>query len=175
MRFYPLNILLDLNSYLLLPRHLLRIAGGVWETYSRKEKEILIKKRFVGIDIALNGDRTPEYISAAGDKIRADIIWTNNMPIKVSDAEIEVKLSGTALDKFSISADGGFYRSIDNTIIFSGETNSDLISINPGESGRATFSFASLGASSVNIFKNPEMFIDINIKGNRISEGQVSQ
>jgi len=144
-------------------------------TFITSMKSIVIKKPFVGIDIALNGDRAPEYISAAGDKIRADIIWTNNMPIKVSDAEIEVKLSGTALDKFSISADGGFYRSIDNTIIFSGETNSDLISINPGESGRATFSFASLGASSGNIFKNPEMFIDINIKGNRISEGQVSQ
>ena len=159
-----------------------RFSSGVAKENDEKElgvtfitamKSIVIKKPFVGIDLALDGDRASEYISAAGNKIRADIMWINNTPIKVSDVEIEVKLSGTPLDKFSISADKGFYRSIDNTIIYSGETDSNLISINPGESGRATFSFASLGISSGNIFKNPEMFIDISVRGKMMSEDQV--
>lgn len=161
-----------------------RFSAGVKSERDEKElgvalttfiKSIIIKKPFVGVSLALNGDQSSQYVSSIGDEIRADITWTNNMPVQVADGEIEVKLKGAPLDRFSISADNGFYNSSDNTITYSRETNSDLALLNPGESGRVAFSFSSLGLSSGNVFKNPEIILDISIKGKRTSENQVPQ
>ncbi|HJL55656.1 MAG: hypothetical protein QGH85_02290 [Candidatus Pacebacteria bacterium] len=161
-----------------------RFSAGVKSERDEKElgvafttsiKSIIIKKPFVGVALALNGDQSSEYVSGIGNEVRADITWTNNMPVRVADGEIEVKLKGTALDKFSISVDKGFYRSSDNTIIYSRETNNELASLEPGESGRVAFSFSSLGLSSGSLFKNPEIILDVSIKGKRVSENQVPQ
>lgn len=161
-----------------------RFSSGIKNERDEKEisvafitslRSIIIKKSFIEVDLALNGDRSSEYISALGDEIRADVTWVNNMPVSVADIEIEIKFFGTPLDKLSISADRGFYDSSTNTLTFSRETNSDLASLSPGESGQTKFSFASLGLSSGSIFKNPEILLDISVKGKRISESQVPQ
>lgn len=161
-----------------------RFFGGVKSEKDEKElgvsfatlmKSIFIKKPFIGVNLALNGDQGSEYVAGIGDKIRADMVWVNNMPVRVLDAEIEVKLRSESLDRFSITTDQGFYKSLNNTIIYSRETNEDLAVLEPGESGGVTFSFASLGASSGSIFKNPEIILDISIRGKRLSEDNVPQ
>lgn len=161
-----------------------RFSSGVQDERDEKEigvafitsvESIVVKKSFIEVDLALNGDKSTEYVSTLGGDIRADITWMNNMPVNVSDVEIEIKFSGASLDKLSISADKGFYNSSTNTLTFSRETNADMASLSPGESGRAKFSFASFGQSSGNVFGNPEIFLDINVKGKRISESQVPQ
>ena len=161
-----------------------RFSAGVASEHDEKElevaftsymKSVTIKKPFIGVALALNGDQSLEYVSGIGNEIRADITWANNMPVRVADGEIKVKLSGAPLDKFSISADRGFYNSSDNTITYSRETNDALASLEPGEQGRVTFSFSSLGLSSGSIFKNPEIILEISIKGKRVSENQVPQ
>lgn len=144
-------------------------------TFITSTKSIIVKKSFIGIDLALNGDKSPEYISALGNEIRADISWVNNMPVRVADVEIKIKIEGAPLDKFSIFADQGFYNSSDNTILYSAETNSALASLDPGESGMAKFSFSSLGQSSGNIFKNPKIVFNVSVKGKRVSENNVPQ
>ncbi|MBT3730054.1 hypothetical protein HOG29_01730 [bacterium] len=161
-----------------------RFSSGIKNERDEKEigvafitslRSVIVKKSFIEVDLALNGDRSSEYVSALGNEIRADVTWVNNMPVSVADIEIEVKFFGAPLDKLSISADRGFYDSSTNTLTFSRETNSDLASLSPGESGQTKFSFASLGQSSGNIFKNPEILFDITVKGKRISESQVPQ
>jgi hypothetical protein len=161
-----------------------RFSSGIKNEKDEKEigvafitllKSVIVKKPFIEIDLALNGDRSPEYVSALGNIIRADITWVNNMPVSVADIEINIKFFGAPLDKLSISADRGFYDSSTNTLTFSRETNNDLASLSPGKSGQAKFSFASLGQSSGSIFKNPEILFDISVKGKRISENQVPQ
>jgi hypothetical protein len=161
-----------------------RFSAGVKSEQDEKElgvafitsiKSVIIKKPFVGVALALNGDQSSEYVSSIGGEVRADITWTNNMPVRVADGEIKVKLSGAALDKFSISVDKGFYNSSDNTLTYSRETNKDLASLEPGEVGRVGFSFSSLSGSSGNVFKNPEIVLDVSIKGKRVSENQVSE
>jgi hypothetical protein len=138
-------------------------------------QSITIKKPFISVDLALNGDASPIFVAQSGKEIRADITWFNNLPVSISDGEIQVKLSGQPLDRFSVSADQGFYRSVDNTIIWSRETNTDLATINPGETGRVSFTFASLGLSSGVILRNPEITLDISVKGKRVSDDRVPE
>lgn len=138
-------------------------------------KSIAVKKSFIGIDLALNGDKSSEYVSALGGEIRADVVWVNNMPVRVADMEIKIKIEGAPLDKFSVFVDKGFYNSSDNTIVYNRETNKDMASLEPGESGMAKFSFSSLGQSSGSIFKNPKIVLSVSVKGKRISENNVPQ
>jgi hypothetical protein len=118
----------------------------------------------------LNGEENKEVISSAGGKIEAVIKWQNNLQYEVRDVSITVKLSGNTLDKSSVQVDDGFYRSVDNTIIFNKVTNSALDSLDPGEFGVSNFSFSSFSPGSVtgSGLINPTLVLDISVSGSRV-------
>lgn len=161
-----------------------RFTSGTRSSKSEKEigaifasvvKSIFIKKPFMGIDVAINGDSSLEYVSDGNRPIRVDVTWSNNSPSLIVGGEIRVKLNGAILDKNSVSVDKGFYRSIDNTIIWDKNTNGELSEISPGDSGRFSFSFLPLGISSRSSFVNPEISVDVSAKGNRVSEENITE
>lgn len=135
---------------------------------------VLVKKPFIGISLALDGDSSSnDYAATSGKSIRADVSWQNNLAGNVIDQQIIVRLSGTALNKTSVTTDGGFYRSTDNTIIWDKTNTEELSLTHPGEGGRVSFSF-SPRADNPGV-KNPEVLIDVSVKGKRISENNVPE
>lgn len=138
---------------------------------------ISIKKPFIGIELALDGDISNNFISKSSKLIRADIIWKNNLTTPIENVEIQVKFQGDSLNKESVSVDNGFYRSIDNTIIFDKTSNPALASIGAGESGNLSFSFGNL--SSYNgvdkPFKEAALSLDIVASGKRLQGDNVPQ
>ncbi|MBU1557481.1 hypothetical protein KKC45_00795 [Patescibacteria group bacterium] len=143
--------------------------------FALAEKSLFIKKPFMGIELAFNGDTSKEFISGGDKSIRADVMWSNNSPAKIFDAEISIKLKGDILDKTRISVERGFYRSIDNTIVWDKRTNGELSEVSPGESGRFSFYMEPLDISARSSFLNPEVFIDVSAKGNRVSEENIPE
>lgn len=135
---------------------------------------VRVAKPFISVALALGGDVVSEYVARRGAPIRGDIRWTNNLPGRVQDVEIVVALSGAILDRNSVSADRGFYRSSDNTITFSKETDPRLADVAPGGSGVSSFSFASLPAATPG-FRNPEMDVQVTVRARRISEANVPE
>jgi len=133
-------------------------------------KSVIITKPFLGIDLAINGDSSPEYISSIGKSLRVDVIWSNNSQSQIVNGEIVVKLVGDVLDKNSVSVDKGFYRSSDNTIVWNSSTNGELSEIALGDNGRFSFSFEPKDISSSASLVNPKVSININAKGTRVSE-----
>lgn len=131
---------------------------------------ITIRRPFVSADISFNKVDTKEYISYTGGKVETLIKWRNNLPYEVADVSIMIKINGNALNKSSIDVSEGFYRSIDNTIIFDKSTDRDLASLNPSESGESKFTFASFPVSSVTGagLSNPTITLDIFVKGRRV-------
>lgn len=138
---------------------------------------ISIKKPFIGIELALDGSSAGDYVSKSGRIIRADVFWKNNLAIPIQDAEILVKFKGDILNKSSVSVDGGFYRSVDNTVIFNKSNNPSLSLISPGQSGNLSFSFGVLNSYSGGeiLFKNPSLSLDIIASGKRLQGGNVPQ
>jgi hypothetical protein len=124
---------------------------------------VFIQKPFIGVSLALNGDASAETVMSAGQAIRADVLWQNNLPTIVNNAQIAIKLRGSALNRSSITADGGYYRSSDDTIIFNRETTNQLASFNPGDSGRLGFSFNILNSAAL---KSGQQIIDMEITAN---------
>jgi hypothetical protein len=137
---------------------------------------VAIQKPFIGVELALNGDTSPIYSSQAGRRIRADLQWINNLPLAVSNVKIQAKITGEVFNRTAVSVDQGFYRSVDNTIVWDKGEASGLALVNPGDSGRVGFEFATsnLDPATLSKFKNGELTIDVSVSGKR-SESNVPE
>lgn len=136
------------------------------------EEEISIKKPFVGLSLVVNGSNEENVSVSSGKPVRLDIKYTNNLLVPVSDVEISLEIKGSALDKTSVSAQKGFYRSVDDVVIWNKSTYQDLSFIPPGESGTMSVTLASLSLSKgIASIRNPEINISAGVKGRRVESG----
>lgn len=132
---------------------------------------IAIRKPLLEAHVAINGDESDYYSAHDGDEIRADVVWSNNLPNRIVDAEITLHFSGNAYDKDSIKVTDGFYDSLNNQIVWNRNTNSDLGSVEPGGKGHMNFSFKpKIDASSGNA-RDPQIVMEISMRGSEAGAG----
>jgi len=139
------------------------------------EKSLTIERPFLGINLAINGESSSEYVLNPSKPVRVDVTWQNNSTAKILDGEISVKLKGGIIDKSSVNVEKGFYQSSNNSIVWDKRTNGELSEINNGDGGRFSFYFQPVDISSRSSFTNPEISIDVSAKGNRVSETGVPE
>lgn len=146
--------------------------------YNDSFKTLTIKKPFLGInfiDSALPSGAMPLTLKSAKNG-SYNIEWINNLPVKVKDVQVVVRLTGEALNKGSVGSGGGYYSSIDNTITWDKHTQAELASIEPGASGSLSLNFAPLSLlEEGKSLKDPKIYVDITITGVRVSEGFSSE
>lgn len=160
----------------------------VGEASPREEREVAtvhaatlaivaVKKPFIGIDLFFDGKIVDDAAAVFGKGIKATIRWKNNLPTQIADAEIEVKVRGTALDRLSVSPrDGGFYRSLDDTIIWDDRGTPQLGLVEAREAGDVTFTFSPLpSVSGGKPLKSPTVIVDVTVRGKRTSESGVPE
>lgn len=147
----------------------LSLASVLNSTFSA----VTIRRPFVSADLFLNGSNNADYVTRAGDDIKAVIRWQNNLPYQVSDVSISVRLAGNALNKGSVVAESGYYRSADDLILFNKNTNAVLANLGPGESGESSFSFKTFSINSVtgSALGNPVINLDVFVMGQRVDFG----
>lgn len=124
-----------------------------------------IRKSFFDLSVSPfnNGVGTP------GGSNNTSIAWQNTLPDKITDARIEVKLSGNSLDRSKVSVGSdGFYRSVDDVIIWDKNTSNSLSEMSPGDFGRVSFSVASIqNLVQPRLIKNPFINLKITMSGER--------
>jgi hypothetical protein len=128
----------------------------------------------VSVALALDGHVSSEYVLFRGKEVRGDVSWVNNLPIRVQDVEIQLVLTGAILDRTSVNADHGFFRSTDNTLVWGKETDPKLADVAPGASGVASFTLATLSVNK-GTFKNPELGFSVVVRARRLSESNVPE
>ncbi len=140
-------------------------------------QSVRIERPFIGVDFSVGEKVADEHIVDTGKSVRGEIRWVNNLPTVVENAEIEVRIVGDALDKSSVVSTNGFYRSIDSTLHWDGQTNSRLRSIIPGEKDTLVFSFSTLPKNSpiMAALRNPELTLEVAVRGQRIAESNVPE
>ncbi len=126
-----------------------------------------IEKPFLGLDLALDGQRK-DLAAVPGRRIRAEVIWTNNSANRITDGRIEAKLSGNALDRSSVDVEDGYYDSSTNTIVWEAGRTPGLDTMAPGSDGRVTFGFESLAATPGQSIANPIINVSVSARGDRI-------
>jgi len=149
-----------------------KVVGAI---FALTEKSLIIERPFMGINLAINGESSQDYVLSPSRPIRVDVTWQNNSMSKILDGEIAVKLKGDIIDKSSVNVERGFYQSSSNSIVWDKRTNGELSEINTGDGGRFSFYFQPVDLSLRSSFTNPEILIDISAKGNRVSENGVPE
>lgn len=146
-----------------------REIGVVFNNYIH---ELVIKKPFVGLNLSLNGNSDPVSVVNSGERVRADLIFSNNTNDVINDLDIRLTFDGAAFDESEVRVSDGYYRSADNTLIFNSENFPELEQINARQEIDTDFYFVieDLINSGLRI-KNPEINIDLSLSGQRVSSG----
>lgn len=141
-------------------------------TYNSLVQTVLIKKPFLEVGLTVNGENGLDTISDSGEQIQGNILWSNNLPVRVTDAVITATLSGNALDPASVKSLNGFYDSVNNKIIWDKTSVPDLASLEPGQSGGLSFSAKPLSLiSGSGVINNPQINISVDIAGKQSDAG----
>jgi len=153
-----------------------RNPNALGTEYMSASQEISIQKPFVTVGLAIDNDNNSgDAFGEFNKPVQVKVSWFNNLPSTVTDAEIAVKLSGTSYDKTLVQANGGYFRSATDEIIWNQQTTKQLASIGAGESGEVTFTVIprDLGSKSKPI-TNPVVNLSASIAGKRTQETGVS-
>ncbi|MCK5592261.1 MAG: hypothetical protein KAI72_09935 [Candidatus Pacebacteria bacterium] len=147
--------------------------------FSSTEESIIIKRPFIGLQVLIDREDASDYVVIDGkERVTVSVPWINNLDNKIIGAKIEVKLGHDIIDRNSISVvnDDGFYRSVDDTIVWNSQTNESLGVVSPGATGVVGFTFELLPiSSSSNLFKNVEISIEATAQGLRLSNMEVPE
>lgn len=140
-------------------------------------KNITLKKPFLAIDMTLDGKNSSTYIARSGRAIKGEIIWQNNLPVVLNDVVLEVKMDGQLIDRMSVEGDRGFYKSLDNTILWDRSTLADLKEVVSKGIGRIQFNFDTYPATIKNssIYRNPLIKLDLTVRAKRLNEDNVPE
>jgi hypothetical protein len=133
-------------------------------------KGLVIERPFIDVNLVFDGAPGALYVAKPGAVVRADVVWRNNLPNKLSDATIEVMLNGSVLDIFSVSARNGFFQSGNKTILWDSRDNAELGIIDAGTSGQVSFSFSSLGSDLLaQLTEDPQIDLSVVMKAQSLS------
>jgi hypothetical protein len=140
--------------------------------YNSLIQTISISKPFLEAHVLVNSQDLPNYSVSSAQTIHAEIAWTNNLSSRVTDAQIIANISGNAFDKSSVDALDGFYDSAQSRIVWDKNSIPDLGSVEPGASGRMSFTLKSISLVGLSTpISNPEIDIDVSIRGQQPSVG----
>ena len=148
--------------------------GDFSTTLTSSLATIGIRKSFFDLGIV----STYGEVSHLGQSLPLTIKWQNTLPDKILNSHIEGKLSGNVLDRSAVlPGNGGFYRSLDNTVLWDKNSTKDLIEIIPGDGSQISLSLASFPSSEqTKLIKNPYVDLQVVMTGDRsgLDAGQVS-
>ncbi len=152
-----------------------KIVGLIYNTVV---DSTIITKSVVALDVLIDNDNKPEHSSLPGANINIDIMWKNNSKIPMTDLVIEAHLKGELLNRYSLYAgQGGFYRSVDNTIIWNKLANPELSMVEPGARGVVSFNFSPVAFSSTTgrLTKNPTISLEATARAQRTSDNDIPE
>ncbi len=146
-------------------------------TLVESKEKVSVKRPFLAGDISLNKVGGGTYVGTAGEQIRGEITWQNNLTVPLYDAILELKLNGVTIDKRAVDADRGFYSSANNKITWDRNLVPELTEIQPGVAGTFQFALASLPPSPQNnsTLRRQTITLELNIKAKRLSENRVPE
>lgn len=136
--------------------------------YNSIFQTVAILRPFLDAQVLLNGNSGDKVAIPGGSEVKGFVIWKNNLPTRITDADISIKFSGNAINRASVSSESGFYNSSENVITWDKNTVSDFQTVEPGATGQFPFSFASmpLFQATSGLLNNPEINLQIIVKGN---------
>ncbi len=134
--------------------------------YASGQGTVLLSRPFVATTFSVNGTTGTDLVVPAGKMTEVRLAWANTLPTDITNTTITVQLAGDALDASSVTASGGFYRSVDRTVLFAPDTNPVLANLAAGTVANGSFSFTTKAAG-----QNPSITALITVTGKNSAGG----
>ncbi len=143
--------------------------------FSTKGTTVTLARPFLELDLAIDKDNSDTIIVEAERNQSGTVSFKNNTNFPLRNVSIVLTINGAALSEDNVQVSEGFYQSLTNTITWDSSTSNKLALIPVGSSGTVGFAFSGLGLSAESFISNPELSINVQVKGNRNPENQVPQ
>lgn len=139
--------------------------------YQTTDHVIALEKPFIGLTMGIDGDDGKgEATVLPGELIHGTITWANQLPYPLYDVTIEAVIDGPLLREQSVDVDKGFFRSQDNTVLYTPQTNDALEQVGPGERGTLSFSLQSYQLRGDTSARDPIITIELKASGRRVAD-----
>lgn len=142
-------------------------------TYMTQDATVSISAPFITTTLTLNGGASDNVVITPGSIQNVTLSYTNTLATVMTDASVIVAISGSAVDYGSIRTTGGFYNSVDHTVIFSKDTDPAMASLAPNASGIGTISFSTRSAESLP--PAPTANLTVSVSGTRVGQTNVPE
>ena len=139
---------------------------------------VSIKEPFLGLSLALGqAYKTEGFVAKSGAVIPGLINMINNLDVPIYDANIELSINGNLVLPETIKPSEGFYDSNTKSVRWNKFYNKDLENLSPKQKLSVNFLFTTDQETSLEALKttNPEIVIDVSIRGNRRLESGVPE
>lgn len=114
------------------------------------QETVKVERPSIGLSTTFNGENAPIYIAPASRPISVGVRFQNNLPEKITNPVLELRLVGPALDKSTVTVqNGGVYDSARNRIVWNLTNVAGVRELNPGEGGAVSFIFSSQPQTSL--------------------------
>lgn len=146
-------------------------------TLVESKEKILVRKPFLAADFSLNKVGSVVYTTDAGQPIRGEIVWQNNLSVPLYDLILEMKLTGPTIDKKTVEGGTGFYTSQNNVITWDQSQVEEFKEILPNHSGSLQFTLSTLPPSIANnkTLRRQTVKLDLTVRAKRLSEDRVPE
>lgn len=145
-------------------------ADGLLTTLQLVEHPFLIARAFINLDLVVNDIKDPDVPAKMGEEQRAVLHWKNTLPYAIYDVEIEASLDSPLINPSTVRQGQGYYRSVDRTIVWTGQTSPKLKSLGPGESGQFEFSFNTVPLAQDTSTLGPNIIVAFTVRARRTSD-----
>ncbi len=140
--------------------------------YNSLLNTITMSEPFLDARLLINGQDKTEFTADNTRKISGEIRWANNLPTRITDAEIHLKFSGNAFTESGLDPRGGFYNSMTKEIVWDKNSVSQFAALEPGQSGSLTFLFNSSSlVSQGTTIDSPQIVLSVSVKGKEPTTG----
>lgn len=135
-----------------------QLNGDKFNVYGETFKTIVIKRGFLEASIIIEDD---DKIVSAGQVIKGNIRYKNNLPVSVENVKIELEITGRAVDEKSITVFDGYYLGDEKKIVWQEGTKPELKLLEPGETGELNFQLKVLEKLPVSSAKDKNFTINL--------------
>ena len=146
---------------------------GVLSTSKNFDTELALSIVTVGIrksffDLSVTTENNG--VGSIGETMPITIGWENTLPDRIINANITAVVDGNVFDNSAVFPNnGGFYRSLNNTITWDKNSTDNLSEIFPGVNGQVGFSLTSISNPiKIQSIKNPHINVHVVIKGDKV-------
>lgn len=162
-----------------------KITAGTRTNDAAKEVElplahfnqsVLVQQPFLGMDLTINNDPADTFIAHTGEAIPIQLVWQNNALSPLTDVVIAATIRGTGVDPYNVTADRGFYRSLDSVVLWDKTTTGgELATISSGTSGNLLLRITPKLSDALTSEKDPTIEIELHAAGKRLTENRVPE